>query len=217
MNISKSKTNINFKTTILILLTLVLIIGCKSDNNVTNPDTPSGDPTVEKINNKPSSYVGKNVTMEGYLVAQIDDDDFWFKDESKGEIRVDFSEGDTPTVGEKIRISGRVQYDDGRLEIEVSSWNSLSTTAPPNFSFDKLVDIQSNPNSYLYQIVALAGTITSKADDDDDEFWFSDGTGEIKLDFPDNANYPSIGQSIIVAGTLTTDDGQLEVNVSYWE
>ena len=93
----------------------------------------------------------------------------------------------------------------------------MSTTAPPNFSFDKLVVIQSNPNSYLYQIVALAGTITSKADDDDDEFWFNDGTGSIKLDFPDNANYPSIGQSIIVAGTLTTDDGQLEVNVSYWE
>ena len=213
------KTRTFYKYTINVFITLVsiLLFGCSSnDSNPTNPG--DGSPTtVAKILSNPSAYVESFVTLDGVIVAQIDDDEFWFKDGSQGEIKVEFSSGSVPSVGEHIKLSGRVKYDDGKLEVKVSSWSSLSSTPPPTFTFDKIGDIINNSGSYLYQVIALSGTITSRAGDDDDEFWFSDGTGTIKLDFPENGNYPSIGQNIVAVGTLTTDDGQLEVNVSYWQ
>jgi len=214
------KQNKNLILSILMigLLLILTLAGCnkKDDDTPTTPAIPSGT-TVANINNNPSGYVGSTVILTGYIVAQIDDDDFWFKDESQGEIRTDFPDGNKPTVGDKVKITGVVKYDDGKLEIDVSSWEGQSSTEPPNFHFDKISDIKANPNAYLYQPVALQGTITSQYGDDDDEFWFSDGSGEIVLDFPENGNMPSIGQNIVAVGNLTLDDNQLEVNVTYWE
>ncbi len=191
--------------------------GCKKSEDNPAPSPPSGTVTVAKINANPSAYLGHTITLTGYVVAQIDEDEFWFKDESEGEIRADFPESKLPTIGQKATITGIVKYDDGKLEIDVSSWEGENSTTPPNFTFHKISTVKANPTAYLYNPVAFEGKITSQYGDDNDEFWFNDGTGDIVLDFPENGSMPSIGQNIVVVGNLSLDDNQLEVNVSYWE
>jgi len=198
------------------LLISTITTSCKKKDDDNNP-TPIGPASVENINANPGVWVGNSVTLTGYVVAQIDDDDFWFKDESQGEIRAEFPDGNKPTVGDRVMIIGVVKYDDGKLEIDVSSWEGQSSPNPPNLHYDKISDIKANTGTYLYQPVALQGTITDQYGDEDDDFWFSDGTGEIVLDFPENGNMPVIGQSIVTVGILTYDDNMLEVSVTYWE
>ena len=59
--------------------------------------------------------------------------------------------------------------------------------------------------------VLLAGQ-TVRATGDNDEWFFSDGTGEIIVDFP-SSNIPSLRQPIYVLGTVASS----EVDASDWE
>lgn len=62
------------------------------------------------------------VTLTGSIVSQIDDDDYIFRDNT-GEIRVDidrkYMPAETITPQTRLRISGEVDKDFGKVEIDV--------------------------------------------------------------------------------------------------
>jgi uncharacterized protein YdeI (BOF family) len=76
--------------------------------------------------------------------------------------------------------------------------------------------IVSNPQAYNGQEVTLEGKTTHRVDDD--EYMFTDGSGQIELDFQ-KGNIPTVGKTITVTGRVEyeDDDNELEVNVVSWK
>ena len=117
--------------------------------------------------------------MSVTVVARVDDDEFWVKDDSEGAIVADFPDNNVPQLGDRITIdNGRVKFDDGRLEIDVSAWTLVSRPGtgggapnPPAFQFDRVGDVLANSDQYMYKLVAFSGKTTAYTDDDADEQW----------------------------------------------
>lgn len=62
------------------------------------------------------------VLLEGYLVKQLDDDEFLFKD-ATGQVEVEVSpkvwQGQTASPQDKLRVTAKVDKDGNKTELEV--------------------------------------------------------------------------------------------------
>ncbi|CBG88297.1 NirD/YgiW/YdeI family stress tolerance protein [Citrobacter rodentium] len=64
--------------------------------------------------------------------------------------------------------------------------------------------------------VTLEGRITGRAGDDDDEFWFADRTGRIRINIDDEDDYGRLsGKSVRITGDVDRDDRHTEIDVDY--
>lgn len=191
----------------LILLTTLLILS----GNFLIAQTPK---SVCEIVNAPLN--GDYVATTGEVTSVPSDDDFYIS--SNGcTIKCDGDEGNLPTVGDIVIVYGRVEVEDGdELEIDVQQWvkqgggNPNPPTPSPTVTTVAQA-LQAAPGT----VVEITGSVTSYTDLDDGEGFFSDGADQIKIDFEGN-NAPSVGQSVVVLGTIEFDDGQKEIDVYHW-
>jgi len=62
----------------------------------------------------------RHVSLTGTITGRADDDHYWLQD-STGRIRIDVDDDDDDRylTGKKVRVSGEIDRDDGRTEIDV--------------------------------------------------------------------------------------------------
>lgn len=62
----------------------------------------------------------RHVALTGTITGRADDDHYWLQD-ATGRIRIDVDDDDDDRylTGKKVRITGEVDRDDGRSEIDV--------------------------------------------------------------------------------------------------
>ncbi|MEM6052259.1 NirD/YgiW/YdeI family stress tolerance protein [Erwinia sp. P7711] len=63
----------------------------------------------------------RHVSITGTVSSRADDDNYWLQD-STGRIRIDVDDDDDDDdylVGKKVRISGEIDHNNGRTEIDV--------------------------------------------------------------------------------------------------
>jgi len=214
------------------LLSILVLWSCSSSNDpkpITLPNPPPKLPVTPPSPNLPTTITSVSdiksgsktgeVFLYGYLTAKKNDDDkeWFFTDDGTNEIILDFASGDVPSINTKILVYGTVE-DVG--EVDVFRWEAEPVkpvdpvdppnppvVQPPTITITKVSDLTSGNT---YGKVLLAGHTTEKKGSDDDEWYFTDGTGTIVLDFP--ANIPTAGQAIFVYGS----GGQFEVDVDEW-
>ena len=216
----------------LALLSAALITGCDNSNDdnddrltlpITPPDLtlpPSAITTAAQVAN--GTATGR-VLMNGQLtrVKSPQDHEWWFDDASGPEIEMDFSSSYVPPVATNFTAYGDVDKGDSENEVDIIAWEAGSYTGtPPSPSpgpnpeipaeFTTVDEILSGT---VFGMVLVRGSVTRLADDDHNELVFTDGTGEIELDFPSN-NVPALGSSIIAYGSVSSDP---EVDVSAWQ
>jgi uncharacterized protein YdeI (BOF family) len=84
-----------------------------------------------------------------------------------------------------------------------------------------VAEILANPGNFQGQPLLLDGKVTEWRDDDgpnggpDDDGIFNDNTGSINMDFQEGFT-PQLQEQIFVLGFLDQDDGNWEIDVSYW-
>lgn len=65
--------------------------------------------------------------------------------------------------------------------------------------------------------VTLEGKITSRAGDDDEEYWFADSTGQIRINVDDDDDEDNeghlVGKKVRITGDVDRDDGRSEIDV----
>jgi uncharacterized protein YdeI (BOF family) len=189
------------------------------DDGPVDPQPPA-TPSVAAIIAAPEKYFGQSITLTGKLTAKIDDDDYWFTDDNgTNKIIADFDDGYVPDLNKEIMITGKVERENGGLEIDVITWayTSGTTPPPPTPSQVTVATINANPGSYRGQRVSLTGICSNYAGDSD-ELWFTDdgGASQIVLDF-DDGNVAPIGKEITVTGVVENDDGRWEIDVKSWQ
>lgn len=214
------------------LLSTVLIIGCDNSNDdddddrlpTTPRDTtppPTGLTTAADVAN--GTAIGR-VLMNGQLtrVKSPQDHEWWFDDASGPEIEMDFSSPYVPPVGTNFTAYGDVDRGNSENEVDIITWAPGAYTGTPPLpspgpnpeipaEFTTVADIQSG--GFFGRMVLVRGSVTRLADDDHNELVFTDGTGEIELDFPSN-NVPALGSSIIAYGSVSSDP---EIDVQTWQ
>ena len=213
---------------------LVLPTSCSKDNNdqreikefpkpPVSPEQPSDITRVVDI--KSGAKTGE-VLLFGKLTRQKDNDadEYYFSDDGgTTEIVLDFPDKQLPPLNQNILVYGGVEDNN---EVDVIAWRQVDSqpTPPvnppvnpptnPDLKIDNVRDILSGSISGE---VLVAGSTTSRVEDDDcDEWFFNDGTGTIKLDFP-TCNVPNPGVPIYAYGSTTLDDGQVEIDVRAWQ
>ena len=62
----------------------------------------------------------RHVAITGTISGRADDDHYWLQD-ATGRIRIDVDDDDDDRylVGKKVRVSGEIDHNDGRTEIDV--------------------------------------------------------------------------------------------------
>lgn len=91
-------------------------------NNTQGGYTGSNVAAVTTVAKAKKAYDNTPVSISGYIVKQIDEDTFIFKD-STGQIQIDVDDdawnGLNVGAKTKVRIYGEVDKDDGRTQIDV--------------------------------------------------------------------------------------------------
>jgi uncharacterized protein YdeI (BOF family) len=170
---------------------------------------------------KASGAIGNEVLVAGRLVRvkDGDQDEFWF-DDGTDEIAMDFPSNHVPALNELSLVWGTV---DSGPEIDVITWELVASIppnpidppvtppdpTPPTLTITKVSDILAGNSS---SEVIVAGQLTRRDGNDDDEWWFTDGTGEIVLDFPSN-HIPAVGTPIYAWGKVASS----EIDVIAWQ
>jgi uncharacterized protein (TIGR00156 family) len=166
---------------------------------------------------------GSTVTVTGWVTQYTDNDEGIFTD-GQNQIKIE-REGDKHInempLNTPLKVTGRVESDDGKLELKVISFEPASQAAPKEgekpaegaqqqgqITITKVSSVLANPQND--QWVALQGQVTSKVDND--EFMFKDDSGEIKLETEGGLQLP-VGETITVYGRVDRDDGKVEVDV----
>jgi len=182
---------------------------------VTPPDPTPPDLTVRTVAEILSGNVAGEVTLQGVLTEPTSDSDEWVFSDGTGSIVLDFPSSNIPALGTPIYIFGTVASS----EIDVAEWQPVPELiavpqtppdpTPPSLALTPVSDILNG--SVVAGEVMLAGELTGPTSDSD-EWLFSDGTGEIVLDFP-SSNIPAVGVTIYVFGTIASS----EIDVAEWE
>ncbi|GAA3961306.1 NirD/YgiW/YdeI family stress tolerance protein [Allohahella marinimesophila] len=102
--------------------------------------------TVEKVIEERGE--DRDVSLTGFLVKQIDDEHYWFKDHT-GDMKVEIDEavfsGTEVTPEMKVRITGEVELDFEEVRIDVGSLQvideGLPTRQQPVLGRDRELDI----------------------------------------------------------------------------
>ncbi len=228
------KKTVKLNLYVATILLLGLLSGCSSDNNSSpppvsvtppaklpvTPPSPEQPTTITPISEIKSGSKTGEVFLYGYNTAKKNDDDneWFFTDDATNEIILDFASGDAPSISTEILVYGTVE-DVG--EVDVFRWvpetekpidpvdpPNPPVVQPPTITITKVSDLTSGA---IFGKVLLAGQLTEQKGSDNDEWYFTDGTDSIVLDFP--ANIPALGLAIFVTGT----GGQFEVDVDEWE
>ena len=221
----------------VIVMGLAMIVGSggsSSSNNPTPTPTPTPMPplpvtppdptppptTITTAQQVVAGTATGRVLMNGELtrVKSPQDHEWWFRDGSGPEIELDFPSPHVPPVGTNFTVYGTV---DGPSEVDVIAWEpgAYTGTAPtpspgPNPPIPETTTVAEIRTGSLHgQMVIVEGTVTRLADDDHNELIFTDGTGEMELDFPSN-NVPALGTAIRAYGSVS--DGP-EIDVQAWE
>lgn len=189
----------------------------------------AASPTIQQIQNNPSTYIDQTVTIRG-TVGQYIDRDAFLLDDGTGQIVVDLDllrnrritipTGTTATVtGEIDRMrDGGVDLDACLIETpteviqieecdynpSMSALSSTQTSSPPSSNSPTIGQIQSNPNAYIDQIVTMSGTVGRYVNRN--ELLLDDGTGQIVVD----PGPPWYRQIAIPTGTRVTVTGQID-------
>ena len=224
------KLDIKYYLLLLALVSAPLITGCDNSNDdgdrLTLPTTPP-DPTLPPSVITTAAQVANGtatgrVLMNGQLtrVKSPQDHEWWFDDASGPEIEMDFSSSYVPPVGTNFTAYGDVDKGDSENEVDIIAWEAGSYTGtPPSPSPGPNPEIPAEFTtvgeilSGTFGMVLVRGSVTRLADDDHDELIFTDGTGEIVLDFPSD-HVPALGSSIIAYGSVSSGP---EVDVYAWQ
>ena len=189
---------------------------------VTPPDpTPAPKILTSVADIKASGAIGNEVLVAGRLTStnNRDEDEYWFND-GTDQIVMDFPSDHVPGLNELILVWGTV---DSGPEIDVIQWALAASIppepvdppvtppdpTPPTLVITKVSDILAGNAPYE---VILAGQLTRQDGNDDDEWWFTDGTGEVVLDFP-SGHRPAVGAPIYVWGKTSSS----EIDVIAWQ
>jgi uncharacterized protein YdeI (BOF family) len=81
----------------------------------------------------------------------------------------------------------------------------------PTVVWTTVAEILANPDNFADKEVVLVGVAIRQSGSDSDELVFTDGTGEIVMDFP-SSNIPPLNLRIAVKGTLASS----EIDVNAW-
>lgn len=77
---------------------------------------------VTSVKQAKQAYDNTPVSLSGYIISQIDEDTFIFKDKS-GQIRIDVEDearfANMVSAKAKVRIYGSVDKEEGRTEVDV--------------------------------------------------------------------------------------------------
>jgi uncharacterized protein YdeI (BOF family) len=226
------KKNIKYNALLFALTALFIIWGCSSSDDpkpITLPNPPPKLPVTPPSPNLPTTITSVSditsgqktgeVFLYGHLTRKKNDDDneWFFTDGGPDEIVLDFSSTDVPAVNTNILVHGAVE-DVG--EVDVFRWDEESTkpvdpvdppnppvVQPPTITITTVADLVSGK---VYGKVLLAGHTTEQQGSDEDEWYFTDGTGTIVLDF--STRIPTPGQAIFAYGS----GGRSEVDVVEW-
>jgi uncharacterized protein YdeI (BOF family) len=119
-----------FKLLIIFSLALclsIMLASCSKDSNPTEPASLSDTPSISNIKSNESGYLKRTVTMAGITVIRWgdDNDEYAFTDNGNDVIKMDFESGNIPSTNTPIRIVGKVERDDGNLEIDVATWEYI--------------------------------------------------------------------------------------------
>lgn len=91
-------------------------------NNTQSGYTGGNVATVTTLAKAKRAYDNTPASISGYIVKQIDEDTFIFKD-STGQIQIDVDDdawnGLNVSAKNKVRIYGEVDKDDGRTQIDI--------------------------------------------------------------------------------------------------
>lgn len=162
---------------------------------------------------------GEEVITQGHVTSVSGDDDFYIT--SGGcTIKCDGQSGNIPAVGISVAVQGRVEIDDKKstdddeLEIDVHFWVEEGGTTPPPPT-DAVTTVAEALAADPGTVALLTGTVTSWTDENDGEGWFTDDTGDIRIDF-EEGDKPSLSQVIVVLGTVDLEDEGKEIDVYYW-
>jgi len=187
---------------------------------VTPPDPTTPPTAITTAQQVAAGTATGRVLMIGELtrVKSAQDHEWWFMDGSGPEIELDFPSPYVPPVGTNFTVYGTV---DGPSEVDVIAWEpcAYTGTAPtpspgPNPAIPPTTTVaEIQAGSLIGQMVLVEGTVTRVADDDHNELIFTDGTGEIELDFPSN-NVPALGSAIRAYGSVSSGP---EIDVQAWE
>ena len=149
-------------------------------------------------------------------VSSVASDDDFYLEQGGCTIKCDGDQGDMPTVGQYIVVYGKVEVeDDDELELDVQSWNPEGTNPTPPNPSPTVTTVAAALSAAPGTVVEITGNVTNYTDPNDGEGIFTDGTGNIKIDF-EGGNNPSTGSQIVVLGTIEFDDGQNEIDVYSW-
>ena len=184
---------------------------------VTPPDPTPPPLTLTKVSDILGGSVAGEVILGGALTGPTSDSEEWVFSDGTGEIVLDFPSDHIPAVGTPIYVLGTVSSS----EIDVAEWEPATDVTvpptqppvtppdptPPPLTLTKVSDVLSGNSPHE---VILAGELTGPTSDSD-EWVFSDGTGEIVLDFP-SSNIPAVGTPIYVHGTVSSS----EIDVIAW-
>ena len=213
------------------LLSATLITACDNSNGGGDTKLPSipPDPTIPPTVLTTAAQVANGtvtgrVLMNGQLtrVKSPQDHEWWFDDASGPEIEMDFSSPYVPPVGTNFTAYGDVDKGDSENEVDIIAWEpgAFTGTPPPPSTgpnpeipaqFTTVAEILSG--GFFGRMVLVRGRVTRLADDDHNELIFTDGTGEIELDFPSD-HVPVIGSAIIAYGSVSSDP---EIDVFSWQ
>lgn len=213
----------------------VLLAACStSPENTTTPPSqlpvtpPNPDPAPSVITDVAdinSGQVPKNtrVLVFGQVTTSAGDSDEWNFDDGTGTIVLDFPNNDVPASGVNVLVLGAVDDDDGRREIDVETWEAEATPptepvdpppgrpdpTPPELEITAVRDVVSGA---VEGEVILAGQLTGLTPDNEcDEWFFTDGTGTVELNF-NGCHVPPINTPVYILGKTDHD----EVDVKDW-
>lgn len=214
-----------FKFNLLLILSLalflsILLTSCSKDSNPAGPGELSDTPSISDIKSNESGYLKRTVTMAGITVTKWgdDNDEFVFTDNGNDVIKTDFEEGNIPSTNKPISIVGKVERDDGDLEIDVASWEYIDDgpidPQPP--ATPSVGTILAVPESYYGKSVTLTGKIVQQINVD--HYWFTDDNDKnrITADF-DDGYVPEMNNEIRITGKVEKEESGVEIDVISWE
>jgi uncharacterized protein YdeI (BOF family) len=158
---------------------------------------------------------GDVVTVQGYVSQYIDDKALFTDGRQQVVIETEGSIQQIPR-DQPISLTGRIQVDDGRLELKVVSFEAVATPgapgaapAQPEATIIKVSDGLTRPVDDEW--VTLRCQVTQQVSGD--KYLFTDGTGALVLDTDDGAPHLPVGATITAYGRVDVDDGEVEVSV----
>ncbi len=180
------------------------------------PDWPTG--TVFTVQGALNAIVGTKVDLNGVVTTYIDSaqgfGNFTFGPDT---IRLDFQNGNMPSLGDSVRIVGVVEnISPTQKVIDVKFWIHKGDNPPPNPK-NIAWDVSEADTMPVGTFAKMYGVVTQWTNQSAGQGMFTDGSSTMNIDFDSSVtNLPSLNDSIHILSGLVDNGTDTVLHTPLW-